>query len=47
MRNLFLAFPDARAYNAVDESHSSLKGIVRSRDLPTEDDGLSKRATLT
>jgi hypothetical protein len=30
-----------------DESHSSLKGIVRSRDLPTEDDGLSKRVTLT
>ena len=45
-RKIFLAFPDGRVYTGRDESHSSLKGIARSRDLPTEEDGLSMRATL-
>jgi hypothetical protein len=34
-----------QVYNGPDESHSSLKGIVRSRGLPMEVKGLSKRAT--
>jgi hypothetical protein len=43
----FLAFKSGWIYNARDECTSSLKGTVRSRDLPMEDEGLSKRATLT
>jgi hypothetical protein len=34
----FVAFPDDRVYTGLDESNSSLKGIVRSRNLPTEDE---------
>jgi hypothetical protein len=35
----------SRVYNGPDEYYSSLKGIVRSRGLPMEVEGLSKRAT--
>jgi len=33
---IFVAFPDRGVYTGADESHSSLKGIVRSRNLPME-----------
>jgi hypothetical protein len=46
MRNhKFVALACARVYNDPDEYHSSLKGIVRSRGLPMEVEGLSMRAT--
>jgi hypothetical protein len=42
-----VAFKMPPVYTGPDESHSSLKGIVRSRSLPMEVQGLSKRATYT
>jgi hypothetical protein len=33
---LFIAFPEGRVYTGLDELHSSLKGIVRSRNLLME-----------
>jgi hypothetical protein len=38
---IFVAFPQGRVYTAPDERSSSLKGIVRSRDLLMEVEGLS------
>jgi hypothetical protein len=34
--HFFIDFPGARVYTGPDESHSSLKGIARSRNLPME-----------
>jgi hypothetical protein len=38
---IFVAFPRGRVYTALDERSSSLKGIVRSRGLLMEVEGLS------
>jgi hypothetical protein len=40
-KTIFVAFPVGRVYTALDERSSSLKGIVRSRDLLMEVEGLS------
>jgi hypothetical protein len=39
-----IAFAFRLPYNVRDEYTSSFKGIVRSRDLPMEDQGLLTRA---